>query len=221
MPLTDEREQIISENLGLVHSVAHRFTGRGVEYDDLFGTGCIGLIKAYDGFDKSLGYRFSTYAVPVIMGEIKRLFRDGGTVKIGRALKELSMKASRLSNDFVKENGFEPQISYIAEKLSISAEDAVMALTASQPVLSLTASDEEGGQIDVKIEAPEERLSDLLSLKQVISGLEAKDRQLIILRYFKEKTQSDTAKALGMTQVQVSRREKIILSKLRDRLSEE
>ena len=216
---TDVREQMIGENLGLVHSIAHRFKGRGIEYDDLYGAGCIGLIKAYDGFREELGNKFSTYAVPVIMGEIKRLFRDGGAVKVGRTLKDLSLKVSRASNDYVKLHGCEPQISEIAELLDISIETAVEAVSVSMPVLSLTSNDDENGQIDVRVDAPEEKLSELLSLKQVLHSLEPKDRKLIVLRYIKEKTQSETARILGMSQVQVSRREKVVLGELRKQLT--
>jgi len=215
----EKRDREISENLGLVHSIAHRFKGRGIEYDDLYSAGCIGLVKAYDGFKPELGNRFSTYAVPVIMGEMKRLFRDGGAVKVGRALKELSIKASRFTNEFVQRHGYEPSLHQLAQALEVSPEEAAQALTVSMPVLSLTAEEDDGGgQLDVRAEDSEEKLSEHLALKQVVDALEPKDRNLIVLRYFKGKTQTETAKVLGMTQVQVSRREKVILQSLRKEL---
>lgn len=214
-----DRDKAVSENLGLVHSCAKRFRGRGIEYDDLFQAGCVGLIKAIDNFDESRGLKLSTYAVPVILGEIKGLFRDGGAVKISRSLKELSLKATRETARFSKENGREPQLSELAQLLGVEPEQAAEALNASRLPLSLTADEDNGsGQLDIPTEAPDERLTELISLHDEISGLDTKDRELIILRFFKNKTQSETAKELGMTQVQISRREKKLLIYLRERL---
>lgn len=215
------REEVIQNNMGLVHSCAHRFKGRGIEYDDLFQAGCMGLVKAVDAFDYDRGVRFSTYAVPVILGEMRRLFRDGGTVKVSRSLKELSMKVTREKEGFIKKHGRDPSISELAEILEIDAVDITEALGASMPPISLTETDESGGsQIDIAVESHEEELADILSLKEVISALPAQDRKLIILRYFSNKTQTETANELGMTQVQVSRKEKKILSGLREKLIE-
>lgn len=213
------RDKAVSENLGLVHSCAKRFRGRGIEYDDLFQAGCIGLIKAVDNFDESRGLKLSTYAVPVILGEIKGLFRDGGAVKISRGLKELSLKATREIALFSKENGREPQISELARILGVEPEEAIEALNASKLPVSLTADDDNGsGQIDIPTDSPDEKLTEVISLHDEINSLEPKDRSLIILRFFRNKTQSETAKELGMTQVQVSRREKKLLMILRERL---
>ncbi len=215
------RDEIIENNLGLVHACANRFRGRGIEYDDLYQAGCIGLIKATDGFDDTRGVKFSTYAVPVILGEIKRLFRDGGSVKISRTLKELSLKAARVSEKILKEQGTEATVSQIATALDIDEETAAQALTAMRPTVSLTQVEEEGGgQIDVAVESHEEQIADMLSLKEVLRTLDEKDRQIIILRYWGNKTQSTVAKALGMTQVQVSRREKKLLNLIRQTLNE-
>lgn len=215
------REEVISGNMGLVHSCAHRFKGRGIEYDDLFQAGCIGLIKATDAFDENRGVKFSTYAVPVILGEMKRLFRDGGSVKVSRTLKELSLKTTRARERFLQKNGREPTIGELAELLGITQEEAAEAVSASMHPVSLTGSDEEGGgQLDIPVDPPEEEVTDLLSLKEAIVRLEASDRKLVMLRYFENKTQTETAKVLGMTQVQVSRREKKILMQLRTRLNE-
>lgn len=213
------RAEIISQNVGLVHSCANKFRGRGIEYDDLFQAGCIGLIKAVDAFDEGRGVKLSTYAVPVILGEIKRLFRDGGTVKVSRSLKELAMKVAHARENFSHKTGREPTINEIADILGLDVTDIVEAVTASQPIISLTESDDEGGgQFDIPTGAFEEDLSDKLSLKTAIGILPSLDRKIIILRYFKGKTQTQTAEILNMTQVQISRREKKILSALKSEL---
>jgi len=215
-----DRNQTISENIGLVHACARRFRGRGMEYDDLFQAGCLGLVKAVDHFDNERGVQFSTYAVPVILGEIKRLFRDGGAVKVGRGLKELAMRASREASAFMEKEGRVPTVGELAELLQVEPEEAAQALGASQIPISLTASQEDGGgQIDVSVEPDDDKIAEMLSLKQVVTELEPKDRSIIFFRYFKSRTQTQTADALGMTQVQVSRREKVILSQLRAKLS--
>lgn len=214
------REELICENFGLVHSCAHRLKGRGIEYDDLYQAGCMGLIKAADNFDHNRGLRFSTYAVPVILGEMRRLFRDGGTVKVGRSLKELSMRAIREREKFARQNGREPSIFELAEVLDVEPAEVAEALSASLPPISLTSSEEDGGgQTDIPVPDPEEEISDLLALKEVVGALPPRDRTLIILRYFGSKTQSQTAEVMGMTQVQVSRREKAILNELRRMLT--
>lgn len=213
------RADIIAKNVGLVHSCANKFRGRGIEYDDLFQAGCIGLIKAVDAFDEERGVKLSTYAVPVILGEIKRLFRDGGTVKVSRSLKELAMKVARAREEFSHKTGREPTINEIAEILNCDLSDIIEAVSASQPIISLTESDDEGGgQFDIPTGSFEEDVSDKLSLKSAIGVLPSIDRKIIILRYFKGKTQTQTAEILNMTQVQISRREKKILSALKSEL---
>lgn len=213
------REEIITENLGLVHSCCKRFRGRGIEYDDLYQAGCLGLIKAVDNFDSSRGLMFSTYAVPVILGEVKRLFRDGGSVKVSRPLKELSLKAIRTSECMSKELGRTPQLSELAVRLGVSNEDVAEALCAAQPTMSLTqGQDDEKTEYDIPIIDEQEKLCENLSLLDAIKKLDDRDINIIKLRYQKELTQSKTAQMLGMTQVQVSRREKIILMKIRQLL---
>lgn len=215
-----KRDEYIDSNYGLVHSCANKFRGRGVEYDDLFQAGCVGLIKAADHFDESRGFAFSTYAVPVILGEIKRIFRDGGTLKIGRSLKEKSRHAMKVKDELAMEFGREPTISELAEKLGIEVSAAAELVTVSMPIISLTAEDEKGTvQIDVPTEAPEEAISERLALRSIVSSLEERDRRLIELRYFKGLTQMKTAEELGMSQVQVSRREKAILIYMRKSMS--
>ena len=212
-------DRTVQENVGLVHACARHFKGRGIEYDDLFQAGCLGLVKAAANFDETRGVRFSTYAVPVILGEMKRLFRDGGAVKVGRGLKELSMRAIKESAAFAEREGRSPKIGELAEVLGVEPAEAAEALGAAQTPLSLTADEDEGGgQLDVGVEPEDDKIAELLSLKQVVTELAPKDRKIIVLRYFQSHTQTETANALGMTQVQVSRREKKILSELRLKL---
>ena len=215
------REERICDNIGLVHACARRFMGRGIEYDDLFQSGCMGLVKAADGFDEERGLKFSTYAVPVILGEIRRLFRDGGTVKVSRSLKELSLRASRERDAFTAREGLEPSVGELADLLGVEREQAVEALGASMPALSLTRAGEEddGEEIDLPVSPPEEAVTDRLALQQVLGELEPRDRALIVLRYLNRHTQQATAEKLGMTQVQVSRRERVILQEMRKRLT--
>ncbi len=217
-----KNDSFVEENLGLVHLCANRFRGKGIEYDDLYGAGCVGLVKAASAFDRNRGVKFSTYAVPVILGEIKRLFRDGGTIKVSRSIRELGMKINRVREHFVLIQGREPTVSELAELTDSTTEEVAEALAVSRPLISLTDSSEEGdeGQIDVVIPAPDLELVDLLSLRQALSALDEKDRMLIYFRYFKDMTQTVTAKLLGMSQVQVSRREKKLLLLLRGNLLE-
>ena len=215
-----DRDILITENMGLVHTCAHRFTGKGIEYEDLFQAGCMGLVKAFDAFDRERGVRFSTYAVPVILGEIRRLFRDGGTVKVSRTLKELSIRTAREREKFALKEGREPTIKELAERLGVSEEDVTEAVCAAAPVISLTADEDNGGgQADVPVASPEEQIAERLSVIQAVSSLEERDRAIVRLRYYENTTQTQTAAALGMTQVQVSRREKKILGLLRQELS--
>lgn len=215
-----EREIAIKENLGLVHACAKRFRGRGIEYDDLYQAGCVGLVKAVDNFKSELGYQFSTYAVPVIIGEIKRLFRDGGAVKVSRGLKELSLKVTREAQRFETENGREPTVKELSEIMGIEPEQVSEALTVSMQPISLTMADDDGdSQTDIPVQSPDESITEIMSLNTEIARLDEKDRKMIELRYFKGRTQSETAKMLDMTQVQVSRREKKILLYLRERLA--
>ena len=215
-----KKQPAAEENLGLVHLCANKFRGRGIDYDDLYSAGCIGLLKAVNAFDSERGVKFSTYAVPVILGEIKRLFRDGGTVKVSRSLKELSLRIQRICESFRQKEGREPTISELSQLSGESEADVSEALCVSQPVLSLTAGDDDEGQIDIPVEAPDKEIVDILALRQIMSALEEKDRALLELRYFRGLTQSKTAKALGMTQVQVSRREKKLLTQMRKELLE-
>ena len=214
-------EERVRSNMALVHSCAQRFRGRGIEYDDLFQAGCLGLIKAAENFEESRGLRFSTYAVFLILGEMKLLFRKGGTVTMSRALRELSVKAARERDKFLQREGRQPSIGELAEILGVEPEQAAQALEASQPALSLTDSGEDGGgQTDVAVDSGEDAALERLSLRQAVQELAPRDRNIVYLRYCKSSTQTETARRLGMTQVQVSRREKVILQQLRLKLAE-
>ncbi len=214
----DGTNTLITENLGLVHSCANRFRGSGVEYDDLFQAGCVGLIKAAAGFDPTLGFRFSTYAVPAILGEIKRIFRDGGAVKIGRSAKEKARNLFAIKEELSVSLGREPTVTEIAVKAQLDVSEAAALLCACMPVISLT-SDEDEGQTDIPVESEEERVSSHIDLMNSLDALDETERTLIEYRYFRGLTQTVTAKKMGLSQVQVSRKEKAILLKLRQMLS--
>lgn len=215
----NENSCLAQDNLGLVHLCANRFRGKGIEYEELYSAGCIGLVKAQNAFDSERGVRFSTYAVPVILGEIKRLFRDGGQIKVSRSVKELSMRLMREKERYSKQYSREPAIEELAQLCECTVEAAAEALNVSMPLMSLTAVSGDGAsQTDIPVDAPDEQITDILSLRQVISELDADDRRLIYLRYFRNKTQSQTAQVLGMTQVQVSRREKKLLDAMKKKL---
>ena len=209
-----DRNELIEQNLRLVHACAHRFSGKGIEYDDLYSAGCVGLVKAVDRFDHSRGFRFSTYAVPMILGEIKQLFRSGGSVKVSRSLQELSMRAQKLCEQYRARHDGEITITELADQLGVDVYQAAQALSASKAVLSLSGEDDEG-YVDVPVPSPEEALTERLSLREVINALSDDERMLIIQRYYRHKTQQQTADVLGTTQVQISRKEKKILLKMR------
>ncbi len=217
------REQFICDNLGLVHTCARRFTGRGIEYDDLFQAGCVGLVKAANGFQPERGLCFSTYAVPLILGEIRHLFREGGAIKVSRSLKELSLRATRTRDRLAAATGQDPTVEELAAALEVEPTMVVQALQVALPPLSLTCADgdseEDTRQLDLPTESPEEAITDRLVLCQLLEGLEPRDRQLIELRYIRRQTQQATAEKLGMTQVQVSRRERALLLTMRKQLT--
>ncbi len=214
-----ERDRIIQDNLKLVHSCCKRFKNKGIEYDDLFSAGCIGLVKSTDKFDKTLGYAFSTYAVPVILGEIKRLFREDGTLKVGRRIKENARTVNIARESLSSTLGREPTLSELSLETGLSAEQIVCADGSQQSVLSLDYTNEDGKSSGdfVCLDKSDEMIGSI-ALKQSIDSLSDQDRKLIILRYYKNRTQSLTAEELGMTQVQVSRREKVILKQLREKM---
>jgi len=217
---------LVENNLGLVWSIVRRFQNRGYEVDDLFQIGSIGLIKAINKFDPSFEVKFSTYAVPMIIGEIKRFIRDDGIIKVSRSLKELSVKVRITKEVMSKELGREPSINEMAERLNVTPEDIVVAMEAGYSPESLYNTLGEGDnsqvmlidKVDGSSGMSESDLIDRIDLQQVIDTLKPRERQIIILRYFKEKTQVQIAKLLGISQVQVSRIEKKILSDIRERI---
>ncbi len=209
---------MIEDNIGLVHSIAKRFKGRGEDYDDLYQAGCVGLIKAVDNFDESKGFLFSTYAVPVIMGEIRRLFRDGGAVKVSRSLKEKSIKVQAVREKFIKKELREPTVSELSELCGIETEELSEVLNIINPVVSLSCTTEDGDEtIDIPVDDTD-KLFDRLSVHHAIRDLSNDELLLIKYRFYEGKTQCESAKLLGISQVQVSRREKQLLAKLRTRL---
>ncbi|MBO5090647.1 MAG: sigma-70 family RNA polymerase sigma factor [Clostridia bacterium] len=210
------REEFIKDNLGLVHSICRRFSGRGIDYDDLYQAGCVGLIKAVDAFDIDRGFAFSTYAVPVIMGEVRRLFRDGGAVKVSRGVKELYLKVVK-ANEILQQNlNREPTVSEIAEFLKVDANDVSEALCASQATVSLTVEKDSGiSEMDLPVIDHQEEINNKIIIEAAAEYLTEKERLILKYRYFDLFTQSKTARLLNMTQVQVSRAEKRILLKMR------
>ena len=223
MPLKQcSRDEFIENNLGLVHACANRFRGRGIEYDDLYSAGCMGLVKAYDAFDEERGVQFSTYAVPVILGEIKKLFRDGGSVKVSRSLKELSLKINAARDTLQKKTGTQPTVGELAAYLQVSPEQVAEAISAAMPVLSLTPVQDEDSpsQFDIPVNSDEEKIAETLARRETLRRLDERDRLLIRCRFYEGKTQSETAKRLGTTQVQISRRERKLLAMLRGLLTD-
>ena len=219
------RNQIVSDNLGLVWSVAVRFRNRGYELEDLYQIGCIGLIKSIDKFDLSYEVKFSTYAVPMITGEIKRFLRDDGMIKVSRSLKENGWKIKQASERLAHELGRDATIEEIAACTEMSKEDIVMALEANVEVESIqkTVYQSDGNEICLMDKLQEKKdeneiLLNHILLEQLLNNLEEQERELIKLRYFYDKTQMEVAKTLGISQVQVSRLEKKILVNMRQKI---
>ena len=213
-------ETIVNTNIGLVKSIAIRFSDRGVEYEDLVQIGTIGMIKAIRKFDTSYNTVFSTYAVPMIIGEIKRFLRDDGLIKVSRTTKKNAHSISKFREEFLITQGREPTIDEIVCTLEITPEEAVFALEATQPVCSIHRESDDAPGVEDIVGSDDgiERLCESISLKESISALDEQERKLIFLRYFKNLTQQQTAKILGYSQVKVSREEKRIFQKLRDLL---
>lgn len=221
----EAREILVKENMGLIHHVVKRFLGRGVEAEDLFQIGAIGLVKAVDRFDLSFGVRFSTYAVPMIAGEIKRFLRDDSMIKVSRSLKELAVRAARLREQLLMERGEEPGVEELARRLEVEPEELVQAFDSCTEVESLQKivyqGDGEGLSLMERVDHGSDEQEILLRrmlLEQLLSSLEPRERKLITLRFFCDRTQTQVAEELGMSQVQVSRMEKKILSALRKRI---
>lgn len=218
-------EQLVKINTGLVKSIAMRFINRGIELEDLIQIGMLGLIKAIDGFDFSKECSFSTYALPVISGEIKRQLRDSGPIKVSRIYKRNAAMLLKEKNSIIENEGRDPSIAELAERCGLEAEEAAAALDSSMPIISIHEPRyEESGVTfldSIECERASEEISmlnDKIALSQEISALPPLWKKIILLRYFRNKTQSECADALGLTQVKISREEKKILSYLRDKL---
>ncbi len=221
----EARAQLVEENTGLVWCIVKRFYNRGAEAEDLFQIGSIGLLKAIDKFDLSYDVKFSTYAVPMISGEIKRFLRDDGMIKVSRSLKELAHRAYSCEAVMQEKLGRDPTVTELAEELGVETEELTMALEASGDIESLHKPiyQKEGQEIRLMDKLPqkeegEEKILDHMLLKQLLSYLDKEERQLIYLRYFADQTQSQVGKQMGISQVQVSRMEKKILKNLREQL---
>ena len=218
----EARDTLFEENTGLIYSVARRFLGRGVEMEDLFQIGSIGLLKAVDKFDPAFEVKFSTYAIPMILGELKRFFRDDGMIKVSRSIKENQHRVYLAREKIEKELGREPSLKEIAEMLEMPPEEVAMTMDSAAEVESLyrTVYQSEGTDISLIDKIPEkenaeEHLLNRIFLEEILGKLESSDRKLLYMRYFQDQTQTQIAEQLGVSQVQVSRMEERILKKLR------
>ncbi|AIC94206.1 MULTISPECIES: RNA polymerase sporulation sigma factor SigF [Shouchella] len=222
---TEARDLIVNKNTRLVWSVVQRFMNRGYEAEDLFQIGCIGLIKSVDKFDLSYDVKFSTYAVPMIIGEIQRFLRDDGTVKVSRSIKELSNKIRKAKDDLTKEYRRTPTVNEIAIHLGVTPEEVVFAGDANRSLTSIheTVYENDGDPItlmDQIADTSQVKWFDKIALKEAIRDLEERERLIVYLRYYKDQTQSEVAERLGISQVQVSRLEKKILDQMKEIMSE-
>ncbi|MGJ7034844.1 RNA polymerase sporulation sigma factor SigF [Anoxybacillus eryuanensis] len=218
------RDEIIEKNMRLVWSVVQRFLNRGYEPEDLFQIGCIGLMKSVDKFDLSYDVKFSTYAVPMILGEIQRFIRDDGAVKVSRSLKEIGNKIRKAKDELSKQNGRVPTVNEIAQFLQISPEDVVLAQEAVRSPTSIheTVYENDGDPITLLDQIADEQdvWFDKIALKKAMEELDERERLIVYLRYYKDQTQSEVAARLGISQVQVSRLEKKILQQMKARMDE-
>lgn len=219
------QEELVKNNMGLIWNIVKKFNNRGHELEDLFQIGTIGFMKAIKKFDLKYNVRFSTYAVPMIIGEIKRFLRDDGIIKVSRSMKETSNKARAVKEILSKELGREPTVKEIADKLNITPEELAVAMDVGISPESLNSPVYEGESNPIYLidridsnECEENKVVDKIVLSQILKDLEPKERKIIILRYFKEKTQAQIAKMLGISQVQVSRLEKKIINQIRKKL---
>jgi len=224
----EDMTKLLEDNNGLIWSIVRRFSGRGYEIDDLYQIGSIGFIKAIQRFDTSFEVRLSTYAVPYILGEIKRFIRDDGPIKVSRSIKELNVKILELQKEFFNKHGKEITLDEISKELKISKEEITMALDSARPVDSIESAKYTDNKTDKTISIIEQistgkdeqtEITNRLAIKNLISELEDREKEIIMLRYYKQKTQMQVSKILGITQVQVSRIERKILDNMRRKLS--
>lgn len=222
----EAKEIILKENSGLIWSIVKKFKGRGCDFEDLYQIGSIGLLKCIDKFDMNYDVKFSTYAVPMIIGEIKRFLRDDGLIKVSRPLKEIAVKVKYMREEMTQKNGYEPTISELSEALKVPPEELMMAIESTKETESIfqTVYQDKGNSIYLLDKlSPEnednDKIIDIISLKEILNTLDSKERYIIIMRYFKDKTQSEIAKQMGISQVQVSRIEKRVLKNIRDKFN--
>ena len=224
----DDMTKLIEDNSRLVWSIVRRFNGRGYDIEDLYQIGCIGLIKAIQRFDTNFEVRLSTYAVPYILGEIKRFIRDDGPIKISRSIKELNIKIKELQNEYQNKYGKDISLEEIAKELKTSKEEIAMALDSSRPVNSIEDSQYRDNKTDKTISVIEQlstgkdeetEITNRMTIKKLISELKDKEKEVILLRYYKGKTQMQVSRILGITQVQVSRIERKVLDNMKRKLS--
>lgn len=217
------KEELINQNVSLVKSIVKRYLGKGVEYDDLFQIACIGFLKAISGFDERFGVKFSTYAVPMIAGEIKRFMRDDGSVKVSRAMKQTAKEMNVFVEEYTIKNGYSPSVKQIAEKFGMEEAETVFVMGSSKMPLSLYGgADYKDGKERELIETlatddDQDDWLDKMVLKRAIEELSDRDKKIIVLRYFRDMTQSEVAKKIGVSQVQVSRIENRIIKEFREK----
>lgn len=218
------KEKLISFNSPLIKSIVKRYLNKGIEYDDLYQLGAMGFVKAINNYDASFNVKFTTYAVPMIAGEIKRFLRDDGTIKVSRSIKYLAVQIKNFINEYLKTHHNQPSVELISKSLNIETNDVVLALEANTSPLSLN------DKVNDSSDAPQiidkvsdnfslENLNNKLALRELISSLSSREKQIIIMRYYLDKTQGEIAKELGVSQVQVSRIENKILCNMKDKLS--
>ncbi len=223
----EEMTKLIQENNGLIWSIVKRFTGRGYEIEDIYQIGCIGFIKAIKRFNSEFEVKLSTYAVPYILGEIKRFLRDDGPIKLSRSIKELNVKIKELQKEHLNKTGKEITLQELAKELKVSKEEIAMAIDSGTPIDSLESASYRDNKTDKTISLIDKistntdealLISNKITIQQLIKDLEDREKEVIILRYYKEKTQMQVAKILGITQVQVSRIEKKVLNSMKVKL---
>ena len=224
----EDMTKLIEENNGLIWSIVRRFNGRGYDIEDLYQIGCIGFIKAIQRFDTSFEVRLSTYAVPYILGEIKRYIRDDGPIKVSRSIKELNVKILELQREFLHKYGRDISLEEISKELKISKEEIAMALDSARPVDSIEDAKYKDNKTDKTVSILEQistgkdeetEITNRITIKNLINELNDNEKEIILLRYYKQKTQMQVSKILGITQVQVSRIERKVLDKMKKRLS--
>lgn len=221
----DAKTKLVENNSPLIKSLIKRFIGKGIEYDDLYQLGAMGFLKAIKNFDEKFGVKFSTYVVPMVIGEIKRFMRDDGAIKVSRTIKTLNLKIKKYVDEFAKENFRKPSIEEIAKKFEIDPCEVIFTMdSASMPISIYTPFEDDSKSLLLidryKTDDSHEDMVDNILLKDMLKSLEERDKKIVLLRFFRDKTQSEIAKVLGVSQVQVSRLENKVLEKMREKLSD-